>query len=108
MVPLLLLGTCNSVHMMSAKQFLGGKMPYKILVVDNEPTDLECTKIILEEDPDFQVTGFLDPDSAIKSIRENPHQYAVVLLDYRMPKDGIQVARNFGKLWTADKRNIAA
>lgn len=79
--------------MMSAKQFLGGKMPYKILVVDNEPTDLECTKIVLEEDPDFQVTGFLDPDSAIKSIRENPHQYAVVLLDYRMPKDGIQVAQ---------------
>lgn len=79
--------------MVSAKQFLGGKMPYKILVVDNEPTDLECTKIVLEEDPDFQVTGFLDPDGAIKSIRENPHQYAVVLLDYRMPKDGIQVAQ---------------
>ena len=43
-------------------------MPYKILVVVNEPTDLECTKIVLEEDPDFQFTGFLDPDSAIKSI----------------------------------------
>lgn len=78
---------------MSAKQFLGGKMPYKILVVDNEPTDLECTRIVLEEDPDFQVTGFLDPEAAIKSVKENPHQYAVVLLDYRMPKDGIQVAQ---------------
>lgn len=68
-------------------------MPYKILVVDNEAADLECTKLVLEEDSDFEVTGFLDVDAAIQSIKENPYQYAVILLDYRMPKDGIQTAK---------------
>ena len=67
-------------------------MPFKILVVDNEAADLACTKLILEDDSDFEVTGMLDADSAINSIKEKPFQYAVILLDYRMPKDGIQVA----------------
>ena len=65
-------------------------MPYKILVVDNEAADLECTRLVLEDDPDFEVTGLLDVEAAINSIKEKPHQYSVVLLDYRMPKDGIQ------------------
>lgn len=68
-------------------------MRYKILVVDNEAADLECTRLVLEDDPDFEVTGFLDVDRAINSIKEKPHQYSVVLLDYRMPKDGIQTAK---------------
>lgn len=68
-------------------------MPYKILVVDNEAADLECTKLMLSADPDFEVTGFLNAETAINSVKEKPLQYAVVLLDYRMPKDGIQVAK---------------
>lgn len=68
-------------------------MPYKILVVDNEAADLECTKLVLEDDPDFEVTGLLDVEAAINSIKEKPSQYSVVLLDYRMPKDGIQTAK---------------
>lgn len=69
-------------------------MPYKILVVDDKESDLECTKLILEEDEEFEVHGFLDSSLAIKEIRENPYKYAVVLLDYRMPdKDGIEVAQ---------------
>lgn len=68
-------------------------MSYKILVVDNESADLECTRMILEDDPDFTVTGCLDSDAAIGLIRENPFQFAAVLLDYRMPKDGIQTAK---------------
>lgn len=68
-------------------------MPYKILVVDNEAADLECTKLVLEDDSDFEVAGFLDVEAAIHSVKENPYQYSVVLLDYRMPKDGIQTAK---------------
>lgn len=68
-------------------------MPYKILVVDNEAADLECTKLILEDDTDFIVTGLLNSDEAIRSIKEKPNQYAVILLDYRMSKDGIQTAK---------------
>lgn len=68
-------------------------MSYKILVVDNEVTDLEVTKMILADDPEFEVTSSLDSDEAIRFIKEKPFYYSVVLLDYRMPKDGIQTAK---------------
>jgi DNA-binding NtrC family response regulator len=74
-------------------QLFGGMMPYKILAVDNDPSDLECTRLLLEAESDFEVIGFLDADAATASIKQNPHQYAAILLDYRMPKDGIQVAQ---------------
>lgn len=90
----LTVGTPLALWLISKQmRFLGGMMPYKILVVDNEAADLECTRLVLEDDHDFEVTGCLDADDAINSIKEKPHQYAVVLLDYRMPKDGIQTAK---------------
>lgn len=68
-------------------------MTYKILVVDNEFADLECTRMVLEEDSDFEITGILDSNEAIQLIKEKPNYFAVVLMDYRMPKDGISTAK---------------
>lgn len=69
-------------------------MAYKILVVDDNAVDLECTRLILEEHADFEVNGYIDSSAAINEIRLNPNKYAVVLLDYQMPvKNGIEVAQ---------------
>lgn len=68
-------------------------MSYKILVVDNESTDLAVTQMILQDDPDFEITTSLDSNEAIKLIKEKPYYFSVILLDYRMPKDGIQTAK---------------
>ena len=75
----------------SRRQF-GGSMQYKILVVDDQVADLACTKLVLEVDSDFVVTALQDPNDAIELIKENPNQFSAILLDYRMPKDGIQTA----------------
>lgn len=71
----------------------GESMSYKILIVDNETADLEVTRMILSEDPDFDITTSLDSDEAIRLVKEKPFYFSVVLLDYRMPKDGIQTAK---------------
>lgn len=68
-------------------------MPYKILIVDDQADDLSVTKLILSDEPDFEATGLLDADEAIQLVRENPTQYPVILLDYKMPKDGLQTAK---------------
>ncbi len=69
-------------------------MSYKILVVDDNPVDLECTRLVLEESSDFEITGFIDPSSVLNEVRLNPNKYAAILLDYQMPvKNGIEVAQ---------------
>lgn len=68
-------------------------MPFKILVVDNEPEDIEVTKMILAGDTDFEVVAELDSSKAIELVRKKPNEYAAVLLDYLMPKDGLATAK---------------
>ncbi len=68
-------------------------MPYKILVVDNEQTDLEVTKLLLSSDPDFEIQTEMDANAAIELVRKRPNEFAVVVLDYHMPKDGLQTAQ---------------
>lgn len=69
-------------------------MSYKILVVDDNPVDLECTRLVLEKSSDFEITGFIDPSSALNEVCLNPNKYTAILLDYQMPvKNVIEVAQ---------------
>lgn len=68
-------------------------MKYNILLVDNDLQDLEVTKDVLSEEQDFIVTALSDPDEAIALIRQNIKSFAAVILDYRMPKDGLTTAQ---------------
>jgi DNA-binding NtrC family response regulator len=68
-------------------------MSYKILIVDNDPVDLECRRMVLEKESDFEVTSSLDSNQAIELVRTKPFYFSAVLMDYRMPKDGITTAQ---------------
>lgn len=68
-------------------------MPYKILVVDNELTDLEVTKMVLADDSDFEVVAESDSATAIELVRKKPTEFAAIILDYHMPKDGLVTAQ---------------
>lgn len=66
---------------------------YKILIVDDHDYNLISHQIMLEKwgyDVDTAKSG----DEAIEKLKRTDVEYALVLLDYRMPnKDGAQVAR---------------
>lgn len=68
-------------------------MTYKILVVDNEPADLEVTKLLLSSDSDFEVQTQEDAETAIEIVRQRPNDFSAIVLDYHMPKDGLQTAQ---------------
>lgn len=68
------------------------------MVVDNELEDLEVTSFVLSTDADFEIQTESDPMKAIELVRKNPHDYACILLDYHMPKDGLSTAEAMFKL----------
>ncbi len=72
---------------------MGEQVPYKILVVDNEQTDLEVTKLLLSSDPDFEILTEMNADAAIELVRKRPNEFSAIVLDYHMPKDGLQTAQ---------------
>lgn len=73
-------------------------MTYHILVVDNEPTDLEVTKMILSEDSEFIITAVTDPEQALALVRQDRHGFSLALLDYHMPVDGLTLAEQMFKV----------
>jgi len=66
---------------------------YKILVVDNEAADLEVTKLLLSSDADFEIQTQEDAETAIEIVRQRPNDFSAIVLDYHMPKDGLQTAQ---------------
>ncbi len=68
-------------------------MPFKILLVDNDPNDLEVSNMALSTIPEFVVTAELDSDQAIKLVKAKPRDYAAIILDYRMNKNGLVTAK---------------
>lgn len=68
-------------------------MKFKVLVVDNELEDLEVTQMILSSDSDFEVITETDSAKAIELVKQKPNDYATILLDYHMPKDGLSTAQ---------------
>lgn len=71
----------------------GVPVPFKVLVVDNELEDLEVTKMILSGDSDFEVIAEVDSTAAIELVKNKPNEFAAILLDYHMPKDGLATAQ---------------
>lgn len=68
-------------------------MKYKILVVDDLEVNLISTRLLLEK-WGYEVDTAQSGDEALKKITRADEEYAIVLLDYRMPsKDGAAVAR---------------
>ena len=55
----------------------------KILLVDDEPTVLKLTTMILERQ-NFQITSFDSPLKALKAI--DPHDFDLIISDLVMPK----------------------
>jgi len=66
---------------------------YKILVVDNESADLEVTKLLLSSDSDFEIQTQEDAETAIEIVRQRPNDFSAIVLDYHMPKNGLQTAQ---------------
>ncbi len=68
-------------------------MQYKILVVDDLKCNRDTTQLLLER-RGYGVDTAESGDEALKKITNTDQEYAVILLDYRMPeKDGAAVAR---------------
>jgi CheY-like chemotaxis protein len=57
----------------------------RILHVDDEPTDLEITRIFLRrgENDDFEIVSVLSAKEALKRLREE--HFDVIVCDYKMP-----------------------
>ncbi len=57
-------------------------MPLKVYYLDDEPELVEIFKDSYSS-KDFEITGFTQPDQAVKIIQENPPD--VLFIDYRLP-----------------------
>jgi DNA-binding NtrC family response regulator len=70
-------------------------IPPRIMVVDDERDILSIVKRGLESKNRFQVETFIDAESALESLKENPGDYYdLVLTDIRMPKiNGFELYR---------------
>lgn len=67
-------------------------MKYRILVVDDDKANLRATEALLEE-WDFRVDVAQNGKEGIQKLKEADREYAVVLLDYKMPEiNGAQTA----------------
>ena len=57
----------------------------RVLHVDDEPTDLEITRIFLRRDKndDFEIVGVLSAKEALKKLKEE--RFDVIVSDYKMP-----------------------
>ncbi|MGK5085379.1 sigma-54 dependent transcriptional regulator [Bdellovibrionota bacterium FG-1] len=67
--------------------------PYNILIVDDDPTNLEATQGLLEH-WGYKVRTAGSGDEAIALLKSASEEFALILLDYRMPeKNGAQTAR---------------
>lgn len=56
--------------------------PFKVFVVEDDPTYRKFLEYVLSLNPDFQVTSFPDGKSFIQNIKSRPN---VVTLDYALP-----------------------
>jgi DNA-binding NtrC family response regulator len=69
-------------------------MSYKLLILDDDPDDLESTKLILSDEADLEITATTDSAVAISEVKKSPNEIATVLVDFNMPgKNGLQVAK---------------
>jgi DNA-binding NtrC family response regulator len=67
--------------------------PYNILIVDDDPTNLEATQGLLQH-WGYVVRTAASGEAVIALLKSAPEEFAVILLDYRMPdRNGAETAR---------------
>ncbi len=49
--------------------------------------------MVLSAESDFEIITETDPERAINAVKSKPKEFAVAVLDYRMPKDGLTTAK---------------
>jgi len=79
----------------------------KVLVVEDDPADLELTKLALEElDADVQVLVSGTGQGAVHFMRESASRPDLILLDLKMPTmDGFTMLEEFGSTLGIDTLN---
>ena len=58
---------------------------FKILVVDDEPTVIDGLKQFMGFDPSISIQSATTANAAIELVRTSPYQFALILMDYRLP-----------------------
>ncbi|MBA7518703.1 Protein-glutamate methylesterase/protein-glutamine glutaminase [subsurface metagenome] len=65
----------------------------RILHVDDEPADLEITRLFLKRagNADFEISGVLSAEVALAKLERDQDHFDVIISDYRMPvMDGLE------------------
>lgn len=66
---------------------------YKILIVDNDPLHLQASEILLTG-RGYDVEVASSGEEAIQKVKENPLEFGIAILDFRMPgKNGSETAK---------------
>lgn len=70
----------------------------KIMIIDDDEDILNLFKDFLSK-RGYDVVTYLDPLVAVKEIEDNPHRYALIITDIRMPGiSGIELIKKVCKI----------
>ena len=69
-------------------------MQFRILAIDDEAMALETVRLVLVSETDIEMQTTNSFEEAIRLVRAEPNGFAVILIDFKMPKmDGAQLTR---------------
>lgn len=72
---------------------------YKILVVDDEEKIITSVKNLFIDQPEIEIIGAISALAALELFEKNSHQFALVLMDYKLPdQSGAEVTKAILKM----------
>jgi len=90
--------TKTNIEIKSSKDVPRGKDNERILLVDDEIELVESGIRVLRW-MGYQVQGTADPIKALEMIRDQPHQFDLIISDFSMPHmNGIQLAEEIKRI----------
>ena len=90
--------TKTKIEIKSSKDVPRGKDNERILLVDDE-TELVESGIRVLKWMGYQVQGATDPTEALEMIRDQPHQFDLIISDFSMPRmNGMQLAEEIKRI----------
>ncbi|RZJ29811.1 MAG: response regulator [Flavobacterium sp.] len=100
--------SCPTFTLIPIKNDMEKSVPLKILIVDDDPDDLEYLKFIFDRNKDFEITACLeDGSAAVRHITESGNVPDVLLVDMYMPMmTGSEVVTKLSE--TAAAKNMNA